>query len=259
MNNSGLFKALLGVSVVLAMQSCNLPTNTPTPAADASSADSGSAPASSGVDACTNDLYPVVNGAAWNYSVSGVATDTFTHSIKDVRADGFTDQDVFASGVTRTGEWKCQDGALIALSPLTGPSGAVTANNLTANYTTTDMSGVTLPAHVKAGDTWTQGFNIEGTQSVGGQDVAAKGKVNFNCTAGATESTTVAAGAFNAQRVDCKINLDISVSLGGLQVPTSFAGDTTLWYAPGVGLVKMDGSIPNIGSTSIELTAYNIP
>jgi hypothetical protein len=259
MNNSGLLKAFLGVSLVLALQACNLPSSTPTPTADTSSAGSGPAPASSGGDPCSNNLYPVVNGAAWNYSVSGAATDTFTHSIKDVTADGFTDQDVFASGVTRTGEWKCQDGALIALSPLSGPSGAVTANNLTADFTTTDMSGVTLPANVKSGDTWTQEFNIEGTQSVGGQDVAAKGKVNFNCAAGATESTTVAAGAFDAQRVDCKINLDISVSIGGLQVPTSFAGDTTMWYAPGVGLVKMDGSIPNIGTTSIELTAYNIP
>jgi len=257
MNNVGLLKALLGVSLVLALQACNLPGNTPTPTADTSSAGSGSA--SSGANACGNNLYPVVNGAAWNYSVSGLATDTFTHSIKDVTADGFTDQDVFASGATRTGEWKCENGALIALSPLTGPSGAVTANNLSANFKTTDMTGVTLPANVKSGDTWTQTFNIEGTQSMGGQDVAAKGKVGFDCTAGATESTTVAAGAFDAQRVDCKINLDISVSLGGLQVPTSFAGDMTMWYAPGVGLVKMDGSVPNIGSTTIELTAYNVP
>jgi hypothetical protein len=259
MNNSGLLKALLGVTLVLTMQACNLPSNTPTPTADTSSAGSGAASASSGANACSNNLYPVVNGAAWNYSISGLATDTFTHSIKDVRDDGFTDQDVFASGAARTGEWKCQDGALIALSPLTGPSAAVTADNLTTNFTTTDMSGVTLPANVKSGDTWTQDFNIEGTQSVGGQDVAASGKVAFNCTAGATESAAVAAGAFDAQRVDCKVNLDISVSVGGLQVPTTFAGDTTMWYAPGVGLVKMDGSIPNIGSTAIELTAYNIP
>jgi hypothetical protein len=257
MNNSGLLKAMLGIPLVLALQACNLPSSSPTPTPDTSSA--GSAPPSSGGPACSNSLYPVVNGAAWNYSVSGVANDTFTHSIKDVRADGFTDQDVSASGVMRTGEWKCQDGALIALSPLTGPSAAVTADNLTTNFTTTDMSGVTLPANIKSGDTWTQDFNIEGTQSVGGQDVAANGKVAFNCSAGATESTTVAAGAFEAQRVDCKINLNISVSVGGLQVPTTFAGDSTMWYAPGVGLVKMDGSVPNIGSTSIELTAYNIP
>jgi hypothetical protein len=256
MNNFGLLKALLGATLVLTMQACNLPSNSPTPTADTSSGGSGPASAGGG---CSNTLYPVVNGAAWNYSVSGLATDTFTHSIKDVTPDGFTDQDVFASGATRTGEWKCQDGALIALSPLTGPSGAVTANDLTANFTTTSMSGVTLPADVKPGDTWSQQFDIEGTQSVGGQDVAAKGEVDFDCTAGAAESTTVAAGAFDAQRVDCKVNLNISVSLGGLQVPTTFAGDTAMWYAPGVGLVKMDGSIPNIGSTAIELTAYNIP
>jgi hypothetical protein len=259
MNNSGLLKALLGVSLVLALQACNLPSNTPTPTAETSSAGAGAASVPSGGDPCSNDLYPVVKGATWTYSVSGIATDTFTHSITDVGADGFTDQDVFASGVSRTGEWKCQDGALIALSPLTGPSGAVTANNLSASFTTTDMSGVTLPAAVKSGDTWSQDFGIEGMQSVNGQQVAAKGKVAFDCAAGATESATVAAGTFDARRVDCKIKLDVSVSLGGIQIPTSFAGDATMWYAPSVGLVKMDASIPNIGSTSVELTAYNIP
>ncbi len=257
MKNSGLFQALLGISLVLALQACNLPSNTPTPAADSSAPASGQPAAVAG--ACSNSLYPVVAGASWTYSVTGIATDTFTHSITDVRADGFTDQDVFASGVTRSGEWKCDNGALIALSPLTGPSAAITANDMTATFQTKSMSGVTLPASVHSGDTWTQDFDVQGTQSVGGQDVAAQGKVAFECTAGSTESTTVAAGSFDAQHVDCKINLNISVSIGGLQVPTSFSGDTTMWYAPGVGLVKMDGSIPNIGSTSIELTAYTIP
>jgi hypothetical protein len=255
MNNTGLRKALVGVSLVLTMQACNLPSNAPTPTTDASSA----APAPAGGNPCSNTLYPVVKGANWTYSISGAANDTFTHSIVDVGSDSFTDQDVFGSGVSRTGEWKCKNGALIALSPLTGPSGAVTANNLSASFTTTDMSGVTLPANAQSGDTWSQNFDIEGTQSVNGQDVAAKGKVAFDCTAGAMESANVAAGTFNAQRVDCRINLDVSVNLGGIQIPTSFSGDASMWYAPAVGLVKMDGSIPNIGTTSIEMTAYSIP
>ncbi len=215
MKNPGLFKAFLGISLVLALQACNLPSNTPTPTAESSAPASGQPAAAPGADACSNSLYPVVSGASWTYSVTGLANDSFTHSITDVRPDGFTDQDVFASGATRSGEWKCDNGALIALSPLTGPSAAVTANNMTATFQTTGMSGVTLPATVHSGDTWMQDFDVQGTQSVGGQDVAAQGKVAFECTAGATESTTVAAGSFDAQRVDCKINLNISVSIGG--------------------------------------------
>ena len=32
-----------------------------------------------------------------------------------------------------------------------------------------------------------------------------------------------------------------------------------MWYAPGVGLVKLDGAISGMGSGSIELTAYSLP
>jgi hypothetical protein len=259
MNNSGPLKALLGISLVLSLQACNLPKNTPTPAADSSPAAQQSLPAVSGANACSNPLFPVVKGASWTYSITGITADTFTHSITEVRADGFTDQDLFAGGVTRTGEWKCDQGALIALSPLTGPTGAITANNMTATLHTTQMSGVTLPASVKPGDTWNQDFTIEGTQSIGGQNVAATGKVAFACTAASSESVTVAAGPFNAQRVDCKINLTVAVNIGGLQVPTSFSADTSMWYAPGVGLVKLDSAIAGMGNGSIVLTAYSLP
>jgi hypothetical protein len=259
MKSSGPLKALLGISLVLSLQACNLPGISPTPLADSSAAAPQSLPPASGGSACSNPLYPVVKGASWTYSITGIASDTFTHSITDVRADGFTDQDLFASGVMRTGEWKCDQGALTALSPLTGPASAITANNMAATFNTTEMTGVTLPAGVKPGDTWNQDFNIEGTQSVGGQNVAATGKVGFACTAGLGESVTVTAGPFNAQRVDCTINLTVAVNIGGLQVPTSFSADTSMWYAPGVGLVRLDSAITGMGNGSIELTAYSLP
>jgi len=254
MKNSGLLKALLGFSLALAMQACNLPSNAPSTTTGATAA----APAPSG-GACTNPLYPVAAGATWTYSVSGLATDTYTHTITAVRPDGFSDQDAFGSGATHTGEWKCDNGALIALSPLSGPSSAITANNMTATFTTSEMTGVTLPASVKAGDTWTQDFTIEGTQSINGQDIAAKGKVTFACTGGPTESVTVAAGTFNAVRVDCKVDLAITVNLGGLPIPTNFSGNITSWFAPDVGMVKMQGEIPNVGSSTLELTSYKLP
>jgi DUF3108-like len=253
MKNSGLFKALLLVSLVWGMQACNTPSSTAAPTG------SEAAPAPSGGNACSNPLYPVAAGATWTYSVTGLANDTYTHSITAVRPDGFSDQDAFASGATRTGEWKCDNGALIVLSPLSGPSSAITASNMTANFTTSNMTGVTLPASIKAGDTWTQAFDIEGTQSINGQDVTAKGKVTFNCTGGPAESVTVAAGTFSAVRVDCKVDLAITVNLGGLAIPTSFSGNITSWFAQGVGMVKMQGEIPNVGSSALELTSYKLP
>ena len=259
MKNAGLFKALLGISLVFSLQACNLPATTPTPSPGSSPAVPQSPPSASGGGACSNPLYPVVKGASWTYSVTGDVSDTFTHSITDVRADGFTDQDVFTSGVTRTGEWKCDHGALIALSPLAGPGAAITANNMTATINTTQMSGLTLPSSVKPGDTWNQDFAVDGLQSIGGQNVATTGKVAVACTAGSSEAVTVAAGPFNAQRVDCKLTLIVTADIGGLQVPTSFPADTSMWYAPAVGLVKLEGAIGGLGGTTIELTAYSLP
>ena len=198
MKNSGLLKALLGICLVLSLQACNLPAVTPTPPADSSPAAPQSLPPASAGGACANPLYPVVKGGSWTYSITGAANDTFTHSITDVRADGFTDQDVFTSGATRTGEWKCDQGSLIALSPVAGPAAAIAANNLTWNLQSTQMSGVTLPANVKSGDTWNQDFTVEGLQSIGGQNLAGTAKVAFACTAGSSEAITVAAGAFSA-------------------------------------------------------------
>ena len=160
----------------------------------------------------------------------------------------------------RTGEWKCDHGALIALSPLTGPAGAITTNDMTATFQVSDMSGVTLPASVKPGDTWTQDFTVEGTAIRQRSDCCCQ-RARSPSTAPPVlaEAVTVAAGSFNAQRVDCKINLTVAVDMGGLQIPTSFSGDTSMWYAPGVGLVKLDGTIGGMGSGTIELTGYSIP
>ena len=90
--------------------------------------------------ACTNPLFPVVNGAKWTYSLSGISSGTFTHSIIAVRPDGFTDQDVFNSGVTRTGEWKCEDGALSALNPAESLSAMIQWEDFTADYKTTSAT-----------------------------------------------------------------------------------------------------------------------
>lgn len=260
--------ALPVLALMLAILACNFagaaspaaPGSESTPASSQPTAEPASQPAPQlAGGACSNSLYPVIMGATWTYSLSGVTTDTYTRSITAVKSDGFTDQDVFTSGVTRTGDWKCDNGTLIALSPDSSASATVLTSKTTATFHTTDMSGVTLPASIKSGDTWTQNFSIEGTQSIGGQDVAAKSKVAFACTAGGTESVIVAAGTFDAQRVDCKIDTTITVTMGGLEVPTNLSSDASMWYAPNVGLVKLENAISGVGNSTTELTSYKIP
>src|SRR5690349_7660079 len=79
-------------------------TNATTPATEAPVADTGT------TGACANPLLPIKVGATWDYKLTGTISDTFTRSILAVDGSGFTDQDVFGTGVTRQGKWNCDNG-----------------------------------------------------------------------------------------------------------------------------------------------------
>jgi len=257
-------------ALIIAMLACNVGSPTAEPlATSVPSAESVASPipspvpspaSSSASGACANSLYPVVAGASWTYTTTGgTVVGDYTRSILTVNADGFTDQDIFTSGITRTGEWKCDSGSLIALQPDGGPSGVVQSDNVTAEFHTTAMSGVTLPGIVNAGDTWTQNFTIEGNESINGKSIPAKNETAYSCTAAGTESVTVPAGTFDAVRVDCQADINITITVSGAEVPTHVTTTSTMWYAPGVGTVKSDNVISGAANNTIELTAYHIP
>jgi hypothetical protein len=231
-------------------------TSVVTPA-DTDLAGGGSGATSS---ACDNPLYPVVVGATWNYSLTGPLSDTFTRSIAALTSDGFTDQDVFTSGAIRTGHWTCESGNLTNLDPGDNLVTAVvqTASSNTG-FQTTAMEGVTMPSGITSGTSWTQNFTIEGNQDLNGQQVASKNVTSFSCTATGEESVTVAAGSFTAMRVDCQTNITITITMAGMEIPTSIISTSSAWYAPGVGMVKTDSMLSDGTTSSIELTAFNIP
>jgi hypothetical protein len=213
------------------------------------------------ISECDNPLYPVVVGATWTYVISGPPDSTQDRTIQEVRSDGFTDHDEFSGGTSRTGEWTCSNGDLIALNP--AASGATTASMITAgtmaDFQTTSSDGMTLPAVVTEGTNWTQNMTLEGIQTFNNIEVASKLTFSNNCTGGGIESVTVAAGTFNARRVDCIGSFNITITMNGMEIPTASTATTTLWYAEGVGMVK-NSSILSDGTTStVELTAYNIP
>jgi hypothetical protein len=258
------------VVLILATLACNIPGGS-VPSAPSSPASTESSslpsplpptdipPSSSSGGACDNSLYPVVVGASWSYSFTGALPGNFTRSITAVNVDGFTDQDVFDSGITRTGEWKCDHGALIALQPDAGSSGTVQAENVSASFETTSMSGITFPATANVGDTWSQNFTLEGTEKIKDLEIPAKNETAFSCTVGNTESVTVPAGTFDAIRMDCKTDIAITITMNGVAVPTNVSTTSKMWYAPGVGMVKSDNVLGADTNSTIELTAYTIP
>jgi hypothetical protein len=218
---------------------------TATPAAQGAPSPSGGA--------CQNEYYPVVQGASWQYRLSGVSNDTFTRAIAVVRADGFDDQDTFGAGTTRKGSWACQDGNLIALTPSSGAT--VSAAEMQADFTIESNSGISFPANPQPGQTWTQNIVYLGQQITGGATIQSRNVLETSCTAGNVEKVTVPAGEFQALRVDCTTRLDIYIS--GTLVFTLNSSNAA-WHAPKVGVVKSSGS-SNMGATDIVLLAYSIP
>jgi hypothetical protein len=263
--------------LVLSISACNLgnaatrtPEDNPTistpatetsptevPATEAPTTMATTPPESGG--ACDNAYFPVVAGATWNYKLTGPVSDTYIHTILSVESDSFTEQDEFGTGVTRQGKWQCDNGNLIALNPPTGNSANVTAEGVSVNFETKELSGVTIPASINAGDTWSQSLTLEGTQTINGTSYAASNKLTSNCTAIGVESVTVEAGTFDAMRVECQTDMNITIALdpnNPISTPLLLTGIN--WYAEDVGLVKTSTSSPGLESTT-ELVSYNIP
>jgi hypothetical protein len=223
-----------------------LPTDTPT-----------QAPAETAGD-CYNPYMPIIVGATWNYKLNGPIPDTYTHSVVSLESNGFTEQDVFGTGVTRQGQWTCENGDLIALSPPSGSSGTVSAENVTVDFETKEWSGITLPGTINAGDTWSQSITLEGSQTINGAVFPASNKTTSDCKAIGVESVTVEAGTFDAMRVECQNVIAISLKMGEQEIATTFNLTGTSWYVENIGMIKNATTGEGLDSTS-ELVSYNIP
>ncbi len=208
--------------------------------------------------ACTNPYQPVIVGATWNYKLTGPIPDTFIRSITSVESDGFSDQDVFGTGVTREGKWKCENGGLTALNPANGGSASVSSENVYVDFFTTESNGLTLPAILNTGDLWTQNTTIEGTEDINGSKIPAKNEYASTCKVAGLESITVEAGTFDAVKVDCQIVMNVTVTIQDSPIVTTVNFNATNWYAEKIGLLKTVTTGSGLDS-SIELVSFNIP
>ena len=201
---------------------------------------------------------PVVAGATWSYTLTGPVPDTYVHTVLAVNENSFTEQDVFASGVSRQGEWVCENGNLLALNPPSGTSGSVSSEDVQVDFKTTERSGYTLPATIATGDTWSQTLTLEGTQTISGVVYPARNQMTYDCTAAGIEPVTVGAGTFDAMRVECKIVMNISITVAGSETGTTLNLTGTNWYVEKIGMVK--NLTTGLGfDTVTELVSYNIP
>lgn len=247
----------LGTSVTPASDSAQ---PTPLPANEDASQPSPMPPANeppvATVNACDNIYMPVIPGATWTYSLVGQVSDTYTHTILSRDDTSFVEQDAFASGVTRKGDWACADGNLTALTPTGGAS--VNTNGLTSEFVTTTNTGITFPANPQPGSTWSQFVILEGTQTINGFTANSRNQVETTCTVIGMEAVSVPAGTFEALRVECAVQMLITATVEGTSFDTNLSSITTSWYAPKVGMVKSATVGGGLDSTT-ELTSYSLP
>ncbi|MBI5825730.1 MAG: hypothetical protein HZB18_17010 [Chloroflexi bacterium] len=214
--------------------------------------------------ACGNPLFPVRQGASWAYINSGGPNGDFAFSdtISEVHADGFTLTTQF-TGLTRTQEWSCESDGLKALELGGGAIASISAQGMAAEFTTTAISGVSLPGQIVSGMQWQYNLTMQGTIPMPtGEQVQSNGAYSATMQEMGTETITVPAGTFEAVKFQSTSTVDILVPFGDLQVPMKYTGASLIWYAPGVGYIKSVenwdfGGTPYTSTT--ELQSYVIP
>lgn len=213
---------------------------------------------------CDNLLYPVRQGASWAYINSGGPNGTFVYSdtISAVQEDGFTLTSQF-SNRTLTQEWACEADGLKALELGGGTTTTISAQGMTAEFTTSNITGISLPKEISSGMQWQYGLIIQGSIPMPtGEQVQTNGTYTVIMQEIGRETITVPAGTFDATKIQSSSTVEILVPFGNEQVPMKYSGTSVIWYVPGVGYIK---SIENwdLGSTpytsTTELQTYVIP
>jgi hypothetical protein len=214
---------------------------------------------------CDNTYYPVVVGATHTYLGAGtnVGEFVFTETITEVRSDGFTVSTQFDELVL-VQEWECTDKGLVMLQYGGGAAASVATSGMETVYETTDVSGVTLPANVAVGDTWSQAFTVSGSMDLGEAGSAVvEGMVTVDFEAVAIEVVQTAKGTFTSLRVESQLEMAMTVTLQELTIPSVLNANTVTWYGQGIGWIGSEetSTMEGLGSfeTTINLQSYSLP
>lgn len=152
-------------------------------------------------------------------------------------------------------------GDLTQLEAGYGPAGVVAAlGGIYGSLDTDNVAGLTLPRNISADDSWSQSMDLSGQVHLPNDTLGyAEGVYSASYTAIGMENITMPAGTYNAMRIQVNMLYDVVVTVEEIDVPWPFPVNLTLWYAPGVGLVKAENLNEIIEHENIELLRYFIP
>lgn len=175
-------------------------------------------------DVCDGGIKPMQPNWVWTYRDTDKDGVEFYEMRRVLTANGYTDTYTTAGKPPAPQSFKCDNGAHINI---TAPSiGGAEITRLT-------VTGVSFPAPAnwKTGYTWRYVMNLEGRKS----GFNAKAAITFDYRVVGREKVSVAAGTFDAWKVEMNGNVDARVAV--LPIRQKFS--ETQWVAEGVGIVKI--------------------
>lgn len=216
--------------------------------------------ASSGL--CTNVYYPVNVNATWVYASSGAPSGPYEYGevISEVRPDGFT-VTTAVKQVPYPQAWSCRPEGFAATSMIGNNVAAILAVRRFSDAALTNIVGVTLPAAITPGMTWTYEADFSANESEFGVVSPVTGHIKLTYTAGNNESVTVPAGTFEALAITIVSETKYTSQTPSGPQNLSIHSTYTYWYALNVGWVKANGSGKLGGAEyfeTIELINYKI-
>ncbi len=258
---------ILTVSIIfiaLTMSSCGGSSDSIGPTPEATEAETTTADLAMGTGECANPYFPVVLNANWAYAASGseLGPYSFTSTVSEVFPDRFTLTHQF-DDLTLTQQWECKPEGLVALELGGGPAASLVTGDVDLKLETSNISGVTFPSAVSAGDEWTHSMDVSGEIELGeGMFGTMEGRATTNFQAVGMESVDVPAGSFEALRVATEFSLDMTVTVEGTSIPVVFTTTGSSWHVPNIGWVKQtsETTIFEVPTTdTIELAAFSLP
>ena len=251
--------------VLLVVSACAAPANSQPGVTETASAPSTSTEiaSTSNTGLCGNRYFPVREGATWTYKNTGSPAGEFqfTDRVSSVRADGFTLTSQLGNSAW-TQEWACQQEGLVALQLGGAPAMTLTAQGIRLDLEVNNVSGVTFPRDIAAGNQWQHTLDFDGQVEMAGQAGNAQGTALTRFTVLGNETVTVPAGTFDAVKIQVEPTLDINVGFQLLSIPVTISGTYTYWFVQDVGWVKASGTGNFAGQTlseTIELQSYHVP
>lgn len=207
---------------------------------------------------CANDYFPVVRGLT---SVFERTIDQkvarFRQTVEDVSDQGFAVLLRFRDAGERD-VWTCSSEGLVNLEQYeTGPNGGAPAPG-TVQFGHFRSEGVTVPAVVASGSSWTQTVTSRTVFTVDGVDHTERRVVSTSYKAVAEETVTTPLGSFDALKIETTMTTRKTAPTFGNGIDQRTTSVFTQWWARGVGLVQLVGSSDS-STTTITLVGFHFP